>query len=260
MMKNKIVLKFVAFTFLIAWSCWLTLIILVDHHLTKYGDFIFMSLYLIGGICPSIAGILAIRSDKAAFKILRTDTFRFKVNILWYAVIIVVPVLLSGFAWLLYTVFFGRTGGPFLTNNILAAISILPVMIIGGGSEEVGWRGVLLPQLLKETGALKATIVVAGIWGIWHAPLWFIQGVPQYGSNFIFFICGTFSLSFLLTTIYVRTKSVFVCIMFHAIANAYLYVGLDSWPRDIAGALIIAVTGLIISTVIFKYLAFHHKP
>jgi membrane protease YdiL (CAAX protease family) len=260
MIKNKIALKFVALTFLIAWSCWLTLIFLVDHHFTKYGDLVFMGLYLSGGICPSIAGILVIRSDRAAFKMLKADTFRFKVNIIWYAGIIVIPVLLSGFAWLLHTAFFGRTGGQFLTNNLFAAILILPVMIIGGGSEEVGWRGVLLPQLLNKMPAFNATIIVAAIWGIWHAPLWFIQGVPQYGSSFIFFICGTFSLSFLLTVIYVRTKSVFVCILFHATANAYLYIGLDSWPKDITGGIMIAATALIISIAIFKYLALDIKP
>lgn len=258
-MKNKVVVKFVALAFLIAWLCWFTLIVLVNHHLAKYGDLLFMSLYLVGGICPSIAGIIAIRTDKAAFAILRAETFKFKVNILWYAGIMLVPVLLSGFAWLLHTIIFGRTG-PFLTNNIWAGILILPVMIIGGGSEEVGWRGVLLPKLLNKMPAFKATVIVAGIWGIWHFPLWFIQGVPQYGSNFILFICGTFSLSFLLTIIYIRTKSVFICILFHAVANAYLYIGLDSWPRDITGGIVVAITALILSMVIFRYSAFDHKP
>jgi len=250
-MKNKVSLKFVGWAFLVAWTCWFALVVLVNHHLAKYGDLLFMSLYLIGGICPSIAGVIAIRTDKAAFAILKAETFRFKVNVLWYAGIILVPVLLSGVAWLLHFIILGRTG-PFMTNSIWAGILILPVMIIGGGTEEIGWRGVLLPKLLNQMPAFKATAIVAGIWGMWHVPLWFIQGVPQYGSNFILFICGTFSMSFLLTIIYVRTKSVFICILFHAIANAYLYIGFDSWPRDITGSIIVAATALTISIVIFN--------
>jgi len=258
-MKDKTTLKFIAWTFIIAWSCWFALIFLTKHQLTKFGNLLFMSLYLAGGLCPSIAAIIATRKDRPFRSVLKAGTIKYKVNLSWYTGIIAVPVLISGFSWLFNSICFGRSG-PFLQNSIWAGMLILPVMIIGGGSEEVGWRGVLLPKLLQSMSPLKATIAVASIWGIWHAPLWFLEGVPQYGSNFIFFICGTFSMSFLLTIIYVRTRSIFVCILFHAVANAYLYIGLDSWPRDMRGSIIIALPALIFSIILFRFFISNTSP
>jgi uncharacterized protein len=249
-MKNKIVLKFVALTYIIAWVCWFGLMILVDHHIVTYGDGLFMSLYLLGGICPSIAGIIALRKDKTATTVLRSESLKYKVNIVWYVGIVSAPLLLSGFSWLLNIWIVGK-GGPFLTGSIWTVIPMLPVMIIGGGSEEIGWRGVMLSKLLEEMSVLKATLLISIVWALWHIPLWFIHGVPQYGTNFILFVCGTFSLSFLLSIIYVRTRSVLICILFHAIENAYLNVGLDSWSHGITSSLLIAMVSLIFPIILF---------
>jgi len=250
-MKNRIVLKFVALTYLMAWSCWFAVIILMNFNIIKYGDILFMSLYLLGGICPSLAGIIAIRKSKSDYQVLKTELCKFKVNVLWYMGIFSIPLFLSGLSWLLNLLLVGKSG-PFLTNSIWAAIPMLPVMIIGGGSEEIGWRGVMLPQLFKKMSVLKASLLIAIIWGVWHLPLWFIKGVPQYGSSFIFFMGGTFSLSFMLSIIYIRTRSVFVCILFHAIENAYLNIGLDSWALVKTSSLLIVLVSLLIPLLLFR--------
>jgi membrane protease YdiL (CAAX protease family) len=210
-----------------------------------------MTLYIIGGICPSFVGFWSIKSDETSYWILKTEVLRFRVNILWYFFIILVPLLLSGLAWIINKSF-GNDGGLFLINSIWSIIAILPIMIIGGGLEEIGWRGVLLSKLLNEMSALKATIIVAVIWGLWHLPFWFIVGLPQYGSNFIYFMAGAFSLSFFLSIVYIKTRSVFVCILFHALENAYLSIGLDAWIKNTTGGLIFVVTSLIIPFIVFK--------
>lgn len=194
-MKNPVVVKFLVVTFLIAWVCWFALIILTQLNILKYGDSLFMILYIIGGICPSFVGFWSIKSDETKYKILKKEVVIIRVNILWYAFILFVPLILSGLSWIINKAI-GNDGGLFLTNSIWSVFAILPIMIIGGGLEEVGWRGVLLSKLLNEMSALKATIIVAIIWGVWHLPFWFIVGLPQNGSNFIYFMAGAFSLSF----------------------------------------------------------------
>lgn len=251
-MKISALVKFLFFTFLIAWVCWFALILLTKLNILKYGDPLFMVLYITGGICPSFVGFWSIKSEETSYSVLKAETRRFRVNILWYVFILGSPLALSGLAWIINKSI-GNEGGLLLTNSIGSIFAILPVMIIGGGLEEIGWRGVLLSKLLNEMSALKATIIVAGIWGLWHLPFWYIEGLPQYGSNFVYFMAGAFSVSFLLSIVYIKTRSVFVCILFHALVNAYLSIGMDSWIRNTTGGLIFVATSLIIPFMVFKY-------
>lgn len=243
--------KFLVSTFLISWVCWFALIILTYLNIVKYGDALFMILYVIGGICPSFVGFWSIKNEEIPYKTLKKEVIKIRVNILWYAFILIVPLLLSGVAWIINRSI-GNDSGLFLTNSIWSIFAILPIMIIGGGLEEIGWRGVLLSKLLHEMSALKATIIVAVVWGVWHLPFWFIAGLPQYGSNFIYFMAGAFSLSFFLTIVYVKTRSVFVCIIFHALVNAYLSIGMDSWVRNTTGGLIFVAISFIVPFIVFK--------
>jgi uncharacterized protein len=252
-MKMSVVAKFLVFTFLIAWVCWFTLILLARLDLVKYCDGMFMILYIIGGICPSFVGFLAIRGDQTHRGLLKMEIIRFRLNILWYLFIVLVPLLLSGVAWFVNCAF-GNNSGSFLTKSIWSVFAILPIMIIGGGLEEIGWRGVLLAKLLEDMPALKATFLVALIWSLWHLPLWLIAGLPQYGSNFIYFLAGAFSLSVFLTIVYIKTRSLFICILFHALENAYLSIGMDSWIRNATGGLIFIIVSLIIPIIGFGLL------
>jgi len=86
--------------------------------------------------------------------------------------------------------------------------------------EEIGWRGFLLPPLLKKFPAAISSLIVGAIWAVWHLPLWFIIGSNQFGRNFGGFLIGVIASSLLLTVIYSGTKSIFLCIIFHAATNA----------------------------------------
>jgi membrane protein implicated in regulation of membrane protease activity len=62
---------------------------------------------------------------------------------------------------------------------------------------------------------------------------------------------GIISLSFLLTIVYLATRSVFICIVFHALENAYLNIGLDSWISGPISGWVNALGGLGISILLF---------
>lgn len=105
-------------------------------------------------------------------------------------------------------------------SNIPALLE-LPIMIIGGGVEEIGWRGFLQPTLQKRWSPFTSTMIVGVIWAVWHLPLWFVMGSNQMNMNFLWFSLITLVLSFLLTIIYQSTKSIFLCIIFHALTNSF---------------------------------------
>lgn len=94
-----------------------------------------------------------------------------------------------------------------------------PVMIIGGGVEEIGWRGFLQPEMEKRFPFPIATLLVAVIVYIWHLTLWFLPSSNHYGDSLIGFGIMIFVWAFVGAAIYKATKSVFSCVAYHAFIN-----------------------------------------
>jgi len=65
--------------------------------------------------------------------------------------------------------------------SIFISPLIFPVQIFALG-EEIGWRGYLLPNLLKAMSQRKAILTHGFLWGLAHAPL--IYFGFNYGSNY----------------------------------------------------------------------------
>lgn len=100
---------------------------------------------------------------------------------------------------------------------------ILPIMLVamvfGGGMEEVGWRGFMQPAL-EETMPFPAAALVGGlIWAVWHYPLWLLEGANQSQMNILSFTVYCILLSFGFSLLFRITKSVWVCVVAHAVAN-----------------------------------------
>lgn len=103
-------------------------------------------------------------------------------------------------------------------GGLLAAHGALQLGIVATG-EELGWRGWLLPRLVERTNRLKATLVTAGLWGIWHGPLL----VTDAGAA-IMFCLMVFGLSALFTWFWTQTCGrLFVVVVAHAAVNTPLF-------------------------------------
>lgn len=96
----------------------------------------------------------------------------------------------------------------------------LPVMIIGGGVEEIGWRGFLQPALEKRFPFVAATLLVGVIWYSWHLPLWLQPSSNHYGDSLLGFAVTIFVWAFADAAIYKATKCVLSCIAYHMWINA----------------------------------------
>ena len=110
------------------------------------------------------------------------------------------------------------------TTQLFPQLLVIIFIAIG---EEYGWRGFLLPRLMKRTNVLYSSLIVGMIWGIWHFPAYLIgTGVPLH-MNFVVFLIWVVVGSLFISWIYFYTKSVLTSILAHMSANAafnYLFI------------------------------------
>ena len=180
-----------------------------------------MQLYLLGLAGPLFASVAvsAYQAGLAGVKGLLSKALIWRFPLRWYLIaILLVPVI--NLANIL--IFYDRISDDF------AWFAVMPVLIAGQiwvvVAEEFGWRGFALPRLQARYGSLGATLMLGTIWAIWHLPMFFVPGSPQYSENvpaslavYTFVIV---CLSVLFTVIYNRSHgSVLACMLFHAFLN-----------------------------------------
>ncbi|AUB63468.1 MULTISPECIES: CPBP family intramembrane glutamic endopeptidase [Bacillus] len=207
--------RYVICTLIFTWTLWGLLISLIRLNITTFGTPLAMILFIFGGIMPAIIAISLKKKygSQEEFRSFIKNIVNPKHHFAWYILIIILAFI----SCYLPTIF----GGAKMQTPLYVALLSFPIMIVGGGLEEIGWRGFLQPALQKRFSVFLSTVIVSGIWAIWHWPLWFIPGTNQTQRDFIAFIITTFAVSFLLTTIINATKSIFMCLIFHALLNSF---------------------------------------
>jgi membrane protease YdiL (CAAX protease family) len=217
----KPVTFFLLITFLISWIAWGILIILTQLDILQFNNPAIMTGFVIGGISPAVSGFITrLRYEKNQFKTFLLSHLKFKLHIGWYLFLVLIPLVLTAISWFYY-VSSTLTFPPIFKQPVYMVIVMLPVMILGGGLEEIGWRGVMLPELVKKISAFYAALIIAVIWLIWHFPLFLVKGSPQSTLNLGWFTLSVITMSFVYTAFYLRIKSIGMCILFHAFFNVY---------------------------------------
>lgn len=104
---------------------------------------------------------------------------------------------------------------------------------ITAGTEEIGWRGYLLPSMLKTKTPWDASVKIGIIWALWHTPIilyvFYAQSLPaiQIILSFAGFIAGTIAMSTIHTYYYLKTNNIFFNMFIHAISNTVpMFVGM----------------------------------
>lgn len=97
--------------------------------------------------------------------------------------------------------------------------------MVTSGTEEIGWRGYLVPKMLVGRNFWDAGWTIGFVWAAWHLPVVVMifaqQGmVPvQIMGSLAGFTMGIVAMSILHTWFYDRTRSVFLNIVIHALFN-----------------------------------------
>lgn len=244
-MDKGITIHYLIGTFLITYIIWGIIIVANQMGYLQYGTPISMTLYMIGGNAPPVVAYIVLKKEHqiTGIKQFAKEAFAIKQKPRFYFLLIVFLVLYFGVP----AVMQGISSGAELYVGILC----IPLMILFGGLEELGWRYILQTSLEKQLPFVIATSLTACIWAIWHLPLFFIEGTIQSTWNFSLFIMMVFGMSFALATIFYISKSIWLCILFHSMVNSLTSSWIIEDSIEIKSCATISM--IILSLLIVKY-------
>lgn len=154
-----------------------------------------------------------------------------------------------------------QIGERFLGNPWYCFIVYIPLMILGGGLEEIGWRGFLQPSLEEKYPLVVATLITGTLWALWHLPLWWVQASTQSMMNFVAFLCYCITFSFVLATLYQLTQCIGACVLLHAWGNVmggmYTRLAIEQLPS--VTMFLLYGTEILLAIIICRYLSKRNK-
>jgi membrane protease YdiL (CAAX protease family) len=195
-------------------------------------------------IGPSIAGLIVVgwTAGRAGRRRLLASTVDHQpVAGAWWALLL--PPVIGAAAVALHL----GSGGTRPTAGDLGSSAlmfvVLPLTAIVGGplGEELGWRGFLLPHLLRRRSATTATLLLLPMWLLFHLPLT-LAHPGRYGLLWAANVTG---IAFAMTWLHLRTAgSVGFAVAFHAVANTSTGAAVLLFPEDERTAAWAIVAGL----------------
>lgn len=220
--------RFFVVTFIWSWLIWLPLVLAGAGILPLERDVLIMistPVSILAAFGPAMGAFYSLRTlnGKGAIRQYLRGVLDIKFG--WKAWLIPVFVL-GGSTWLAW-VMPELWGAPRL-KMLLPSVWIFPlyaiVMIfLGGGQEELGWRGYILDPLEEKLGPWLGNLVLGVVWAVWHLPLFFIPGTSQTFMPFIGFVLLTIGYSWFFAWVrQVSGKRTLAGLMVHGWANAFI--------------------------------------
>lgn len=176
-----------------------------------------IALYVLGGFVPSLTaiGLTCLIEGGTGLRSIGKRLVHFRIGARWYRAALGL-IAFGALAQILINYALGHSFDWSLF--IRQSPSLLPLLILGPLSEEIGWRGYAQDRLQTKFPPLISGIIVGVFWGLWHLPLFFIPGTSQNELDFPFpgFLLGVISLSVLFAWLHNHTNgSIWTAIFFH---------------------------------------------
>jgi membrane protease YdiL (CAAX protease family) len=145
----------------------------------------------------------------------------------WFLIVANIAVVVTGYAT--HSLQYGPSGVS-LAKFVL--FFFVMAFVDGPLGEEIGWRGVLLPELLRKMPPLAAAAVVGVVWYAWHVPLYAADGRLSNAFEHVFFLYTGLALSIIFTWFFLKSNgSVFLMIYLHDATNFSTFVRFKFFHR-----------------------------
>ena len=188
--------------------------------------------WLVGTLSPALAGILviALAYGRVGLRDLRSQLFRWRVGVRWYAVaLLTVPLLMTAILGALSLT--SKAFLPTITAEDTAKLLVgylVPGLVISF-FEEIGWTGFATHELRKRHGLLATGLILGLPWGVMHLP-WYAETAsgalpPALEVAVIFFYFVPYRM--LMVWVYDHTQSVLLAMLMHLPLIVFLFNLLD---------------------------------
>jgi membrane protease YdiL (CAAX protease family) len=176
-----------------------------------------------GGFGPPVAAAVVIWASDGSLRKWISQFFKWRIGATWWVLALGLPFVVLALGSALYVLL----GGPIDLGSFESPLIYLFVLVWGtvwgGGQEDLGWRGFMLPVLQDRYGALVSSLIIGVTWAGWHLPL-FLNAATTHGgwplSQQLLWIVSILAGSVLWTWMYNNTGgSVLAVAVFHAGIN-----------------------------------------
>lgn len=241
--ESKNLLIYLGITFAISWLMFFSFLLPGNSFLDENGSLSGTGnlICTLGMLCPAIGVIITRYITKEGHALTGEGSMMLGIDLkngkfVFYILALLLPWLYTELGYALTAAIipeaFDKSYFKTVTENVRNAY-MYPLMAvvsgvffsIGGLGEELGWRGYMMPKLIKMLGMRKAVVAGGIIWGIWHWPLTYAghnfgtgyKGYP-YAGFAAMCVFAVFT-GILLTVLTVRTGSVWPAAFMHAVNN-----------------------------------------
>ncbi|MBD5444437.1 MAG: CPBP family intramembrane metalloprotease [Lachnospiraceae bacterium] len=242
--ETKRLMLYLAFAFGITWVIFFAYILsgniwAADGEISAMDQFV-----CLGMLCPALAALLTRYVTREGFAVTGEDSMLLGISFkdekwLYFVIAMFLPWLyfeLGNVLTLIISPNAFDINNPELlelADNERAIIFIQPIAAIVSGviasfaafGEEAGWRGYMMPKMIKLWGVKKAVVIGGILWGIWHWPLTYVGhnfgtgylGYPFTGFAAMCVICVFMGI--ILTFVTYKSGSIWPATILHAVNN-----------------------------------------
>jgi membrane protease YdiL (CAAX protease family) len=145
----------------------------------------------------------------------------------------------------------------FLANALTLGVLQAAVLALG---EEIGWRGLLVPQMARITSFSRTALITGLIWGLWHVPLILFgdynTGTPWWYALLCFTVLIV-GMNFAFTWLRLASGSIWPSVLMHASHNLIIQGVFDRLTVDTGNTLffttefgaMLAILGIIVAII-----------
>lgn len=210
----------------------LTWAILIPQALESQGILSFplpLPVQFLAGWAPAAAAFIVVGAmeGRAGIRTLLQRFLIWRVNAVWY----LLAVCGTGIALFGGIAIYAALGNPvpalpaskYPLSTIVVAFVAGIVLGVLFNTEEIAWRGVMLPHLQKKYTALAAALLIGIPETLYHLPYFFDKHIAFYQSiGILWFAVWTFAEVILITWLFNSTRgSLLIVTLFHASQNSW---------------------------------------
>lgn len=147
---------------------------------------------------------------------------QWKVKAKWWLLVLISPGIAIVSAHLIGSWWNGGSAKFYSLDQALPYFLSTFVSYLFLNSEELAWRGYLLPKLQLKFSTLQSSVIVGILWALFHAPLFLMKDGHPAGYNFFLYTLMVFSFSFVMSYFYNHTGgSLLIAHVLHQSINTW---------------------------------------